>query len=274
MELTPQNELNNSSNMESKKQAFERLLNIMDDLREKCPWDREQTIESLRILTIEETYELAEAITNKDMQNIKEELGDVLLHIVFYAKIGDEKGEFNIESVINELCDKLIRRHPHVYGDLKLEDSEAVKKSWEAIKLQEKGRKKKKSVLEGVPASLPALPKAFRIQQKAKKVGFEWETTEQVWDKVAEEMDELKEAVASKDANHINEEFGDLLFALTNYARFLNIDPEGSLERSNQKFIKRFQKMEDVAKERNLDLMAMTLQEMDDIWNEVKVDIH
>ncbi len=254
---------------------FGRLLDIMDDLREKCPWDREQTIESLRILTIEETYELVEAITNKDMDNIKEELGDILLHIVFYAKIGEEQKAFDIESVIYEVNEKLIRRHPHVYGDLKLKDADAVTQSWEAIKMQEKGKKEKRtSVLSGVPSSLPALVKAFRIQQKAKKVGFEWDEISQVWDKVVEEMEELKEAVASNDQNHIEEEFGDLMFALTNYSRFLKVDPEGALERSNQKFIKRFHKMEEVIKGQNKDMMNMTLGEMDEIWNKVKVDIH
>lgn len=262
--------------MNPKLEAFQRILDIMDDLREKCPWDREQTMDSLRVLTIEETYELAEAITKKDLPNIKEELGDVLLHIIFYAKIGDEKGAFDIADVINELCEKLIRRHPHVYGDLALEDSEAVKKSWEAIKLKEKEGKaeKRQSVLDGVPKSLPALPKSLRIQQKAKKVGFDWDTLEQVWEKVEEEMGELQEAVASGDQNHIEEEYGDVLFALSNYARFIKVDPEGALERTNQKFIKRFQKLEEVVKSRNQDLTKMTLAEMDEVWNEVKKDIH
>ena len=259
--------------MEEKLKAFERILNIMDELREKCPWDREQTIESLRILTIEETYELAEAITKNDMPNIKEELGDLLLHIVFYAKIGEEKKEFDMAGILNDLCEKLIRRHPHIYGDEKLENSEEVLVSWEKIKMKEKG-KEGKSVLSGVPSALPALVKSFRIQQKAKKVGFEWDEISQVWDKVEEEMTELKEAVESGDQRHIEEEFGDVLFALTNYSRFLKVDPEGALERSNQKFIKRFKKMEEVAKERNQDLADMTLQEMDDIWNEIKGDIH
>lgn len=259
--------------MTEKLKAFERILNIMDELREKCPWDREQTIESLRILTIEETYELAEAITNNDMPNLKEELGDLLLHIVFYAKIGEEQGDFDIASVINELCEKLIRRHPHIYGDMKLENAEEVLVSWEQIKMKEKG-KERKSVLSGVPKSLPALPKSFRIQQKAKKVGFEWDEISQVWEKVEEEMNELKEAVESGDQRHIEEEFGDVLFSLTNYARFLKVDPEGALEKSNQKFIKRFKKVEEVAKERNQELADMTLQQMDDIWNEIKGDIH
>lgn len=265
-----------SKKMSREKQlaAFGRLLDIMDDLREKCPWDREQTIESLRVLTIEETYELAEAITKNDLPNLKEELGDVLLHIVFYAKIGSEKGAFDIEGVITDLCDKLVRRHPHIYGDLKLEDSEAVKRSWEAIKLKEKAKKDRQSVLDGVPSALPALPKALRIQQKVKKVGFEWDTVEQVWKKVEEEMQELHEAAESGDQKHIEEEFGDVLFALANYARFLKVDPEGALERSNQKFIKRFQKLEEVVKERNQDLTEMTLAEMDAVWDEVKVDIH
>jgi len=262
--------------MNAKLEAFQRILDIMDDLREKCPWDREQTMNSLRVLTIEETYELAEAITNKDLQNIKEELGDVLLHIIFYAKIGEEQGAFDTADVINELCEKLIRRHPHVYGDLTLDDSEAVKKSWEAIKLKEKEGKatQRQSVLDGVPKSLPALPKSLRIQQKAKKVGFDWDTLEQVWEKVEEEMDELKEAVASGDQNHIEEEYGDLLFSLSNYARCMKVDPEGALERTNQKFIKRFKKLEEVVKSRNQDLTKMTLAEMDEVWNEVKKDIH
>ncbi len=257
--------------MNPKLTAFQRILEIMNDLREKCPWDREQTMDSLRVLTIEETYELAEAITKKDLPNIKEELGDILLHIVFYAKIGEEKGAFDIADVINELCEKLIRRHPHVYGDLNLKDSEAVKKSWEAIKLKEKeGKGQRQSVLDGVPKSLPALPKSLRIQQKAKKVGFDWDTVEQVWDKVEEEMQELQEAVASQNQDAIEDEYGDVLFALSNYARFIKIDPEGALERTNQKFINRFQRLEAIVKERNQDLSNMTLAEMDEIWNEVK----
>src|ERR1700761_4691397 len=216
--------------------AFLRLVQIMDDLREKCPWDKKQTIQTLRQLTIEETYELTDAITDNDWKGIKEELGDILLHIVFYAKIGAEENKFTLEEVINGVCEKLIYRHPHIYGDVKVNDEEDVKRNWEKLKLKEG----KKSVLEGAPKSLPALVKAIRLQEKAKQVGFEWDNREPVWDKVEEEIGELKEALESGDANKIEDEFGDILFSLVNYARFLNIDAEFSLERTNKKFVSRF----------------------------------
>jgi XTP/dITP diphosphohydrolase len=255
--------------MQEKLKAFERLLNIMDDLREKCPWDRKQTFQSLRNLTIEETYELADALLEEDLKHIKEELGDVLLHIVFYAKIGDEKGAFDISTVINDLCDKLITRHPHIYGDVVADTEEAVKENWEQIKLREG----KKSVLSGVPVSLPAMVKAYRLQDKSKQVGFEWENREQVWEKVEEELAELKEHTLLGDAadpTKVEEEFGDLLFSLVNYSRFINVDPESALERTNKKFQHRFQYIEAKAKEQNRDLRDMTLGEMDVLWNEAK----
>jgi len=253
-------------NLPAKLDAFNRILTIMEELREKCPWDKKQTIESLRSLTIEETYELTDAITEKNMAGIKEELGDLLLHIVFYAKIGEEQKAFDIESIINGLCDKLIKRHPHVYGDMEVKNEEEVQANWEMLKLKE-GRK---SALQGVPKSLPALVKALRIQEKAKKVGFEWDTKEQVWDKVEEELAELKEAIEEKNQAHIEEEYGDVLFSLVNYARFIDVDPENALELTNKKFIKRFTQMEQIAEKQGKLLPNMTLQEMDDIWNEVK----
>lgn len=257
-------------NIEAKLVAFERILTIMDELREKCPWDRKQTIESLRMLTIEEVFELADAITENDEAHVAEELGDILLHIVFYAKIGEERGTFDIVSIIDELSEKLIRRHPHIYGDVDVDTADEVAMNWEAIKLKEKGKSGRKSALEGVPRSLPALPKAFRIQQKAKKLGFEWENKEQVWEKVEEEMAELKEAEASGDKDHIEKEFGDVLFSLVNYARFLDIDPELALDRTNKKFINRFQLMEKMAEEKGESLVEMGLWEMDALWNETK----
>ena len=238
----------------------------MDDLREKCPWDRKQTIASLRPMTIEETYELADAITNNDWQNIKEELGDLLLHILFYAKIGTEQNQFTLQEVIDGICEKLIVRHPHIYGDVKVNDEEDVKRNWEKIKMKEG----KKSVLAGVPQSLPAVVKAARIQEKAKQVGFEWETKEDVWKKVEEEMGELHEAMETGVQEDIESEFGDILFSLVNYARFLQIDAEGALERTNKKFIYRFVKMEQEAKSMGKELADMTLGEMDAIWNRVK----
>lgn len=255
--------------MNEKLKAFERLLNVMDDLREKCPWDRKQTFQSLRNLTIEETYELADALLDEDLKGIKEELGDVLLHIVFYAKIGDEKGAFDIATVINDLCDKLVARHPHIYGDVKAETEEQVKENWEQIKLKEG----KKSVLSGVPVSLPAMVKAYRLQDKSKQVGFEWENRDQVWDKVEEELEELKQHTLQGDAadrDKVEEEFGDLLFSLVNYSRFINVDPESALERTNKKFQSRFQYIEKKAKEQDRDLKTMTLAEMDALWNEAK----
>ncbi|RAJ02313.1 XTP/dITP diphosphohydrolase [Chitinophaga skermanii] len=246
--------------------TFPRLLQIMNDLREKCPWDRKQTIQTLRQLSIEELYELADAITEEDWNGIKEELGDLLLHLVFYAKIGSEQNRFNIDDVITGVCEKLIARHPHIYGDVVVENEEQVKQNWEKLKLKEG----KKSVLSGVPKSLPALVKAMRLQEKAKQVGFEWDTTEQVYAKVQEEMGELQEAIAEQNTEHIEEEFGDLMFALVNYSRFLKVDAENALERTNKKFIYRFQKMEEMAAAKGLTLSGMSLTEMDDLWNEVK----
>ncbi|MDX1936337.1 MAG: nucleoside triphosphate pyrophosphohydrolase [Flavihumibacter sp.] len=246
--------------------AFKRLAGIMDDLREKCPWDRKQTTETLRQLTIEETYELADAITEKDWKGIKEELGDLMLHLVFYAKIGAEQNQFTLEEIINGVCEKLIHRHPHIYGDVKVENEEDVKTNWEKLKLKEG----KKSVLGGVPKALPATVKAMRLQEKAKQVGFEWDTKEQVWDKVLEEMEELKEVVALQDAVKTEEEFGDLVFSLINYARFLQIDAEQALERTNKKFISRFTQMEAAALAQHKNLTDMSLEEMDAIWNSIK----
>jgi XTP/dITP diphosphohydrolase len=246
--------------------AFDRLLKVMDELREKCPWDKKQTIHSLRTLTIEELYELGDAIMDEDWQNIKKELGDVLLHIVFYAKIGSEQNQFNMADVINELCEKLIVRHPHIYGDVKVNDEEDVKKNWEQIKLKEGS----KSVLAGVPKGLPAVVKAHRIQEKSKQVGFEWDNREQVWDKIEEEIAELKEAVANDDLKEMENEMGDVLFSFINYARFLGVDAETALESTNRKFIYRFTQMEKAAKAMNKNLAEMTLQEMDAMWNEIK----
>lgn len=254
--------------------AFNRLLDIMDDLRAKCPWDKKQTFESLRHLTIEETYELGDAILNNDLQEIKKELGDLLLHIVFYAKIGSETNDssaelttgFDIGDVANEICDKLIHRHPHIYGDVVVADEEEVKQNWEKLKLKEG----KKSVLEGVPQGLPALVKASRIQDKVKGVGFDWEEPHQVWDKVQEELNELQVEVKAKNHDRIESEFGDVLFSMINYARFLNINPEDALERTNKKFIKRFQYLESKANELGKPLADMTLAEMDVFWEEAK----
>jgi MazG family protein len=246
--------------------AFERLVKIMDDLREKCPWDKKQTIESLRQLTIEETYELADSITDTNWKGIKEELGDLLLHIVFYAKIGTEQNQFTLQEVINGVCEKLIFRHPHIYGDVKVEDEEEVKRNWEKLKIKEG----KKSVLGGVPVSLPSMVKAMRLQEKAKQVGFEWENKEQVWEKVEEEKAELFEAIATGDPNKMEDELGDVFFSLVNYARFLNLDAENALERTNKKFINRFNKMELAAQSTGKPLQEMTLEEMDTIWNQIK----
>ncbi len=246
--------------------SFEKLVQIMDDLREKCPWDRKQTIQTLRSMTIEETYELADAITNNDWQNIKEELGDLLLHILFYAKIGTEQNQFTLQQVIDGISNKLIVRHPHIYGDVKVNDEEDVKRNWEKIKMKEG----KASVLSGVPAALPAMVKAARIQEKAKQVGFEWENKEDVWKKVEEEIGELQEAMQTGDTDNIEAEFGDILFSMVNYARFLHIDAEGVLERTNKKFIYRFTRMEQEAKALGKELADMGLQEMDAIWDRVK----
>jgi len=252
--------------------AFDRLLTIMDELRAKCPWDKKQTTESLRHLTIEETFELSDAILEGDPDEIKKELGDILLHIVFYAKIGSEEGNFDITTMIDSLCEKLIRRHPHIYGDAIAEDEETVKQNWEKIKLSEKGNV---SVLGGVPKSLPALIKAMRIQEKARGVGFDWEEKQQVWEKVEEEMQEFKDefnadSKAEIDKEKATAEFGDLLFSLINYARFIEINPEEALERTNLKFIKRFRYLENSAKESGKSLSEMTLAEMDVYWNEAK----
>jgi XTP/dITP diphosphohydrolase len=246
--------------------AFLRLVGIMDDLREKCPWDKKQTIQTLRPLTIEETYELADAITDNDWKGIKEEMGDLMLHLIFYAKIGTEQQQFTLQEAIHGVCEKLIYRHPHIYGDVEVKDEEEVKQNWEKLKLKEG----KKSVLGGVPVSLPAVVKATRLQEKARQVGFEWDTREQVWDKVNEETQELHEAVALNDPEKIEEEFGDLLFSLINYARFLQIDAENALERTNKKFISRFTKMEQLAMQQGKPLADMTLTEMDAIWNAIK----
>lgn len=246
--------------------AFNRLLDIMDDLREKCPWDKKQTLQTLRHLTIEETYELGDAILDNDLTEVKKELGDILLHIVFYAKIGSETGDFDIADVANGICDKLIHRHPHIYGDVVVQDEEEVKQNWEKLKLKEG----KKSVLEGVPKSLPALVKASRIQDKARGVGFDWEEPIQVWEKVQEELGEFYEEVQSGDHDKIEAEFGDVLFSLINYARFLKVSPEDALERTNKKFIKRFTYLESKATEMGKSLADMTLAEMDVFWNEAK----
>ena len=243
-----------------------KLIEIMDDLREKCPWDRKQTIHTLRQQTIEETYELADAITDENWQAIKEELGDLLLHVVFYARIGAEKNKFSLKEVIDGVCNKLIKRHPHIYGDVKVKDEEDVKKNWEQIKLSEG----KKSVLSGVPKSLPATIKAMRIQEKAKQVGFEWATKEQVWEKVEEEQAELHNAVKSGNQQDIEEETGDLFFSIINYARFLKVDAENALELTNKKFIHRFLLMEETVNKRGKNLASMTLEEMDAIWNDIK----
>lgn len=251
---------------QQKLQAFERILKIMNELREQCPWDKKQTLETLRPLTIEETYELSDAIIKGDMKGVKEELGDLLLHIVFYARIGEEKGAFDISTVINDLCEKLIYRHPHIYGDVKVNNDEDVKKNWEQLKMREG----KKSVLGGVPDSLPALIKAYRIQDKAAQVKFEWENTEDVWQKVEEEKKELVEAVKAGSADKMEDEFGDLLFALVNYARFIKIDPETALERTNIKFTRRFKFIEARAEALGKSLNDMSLEEMDTIWNEAK----
>ncbi|WP_373059059.1 nucleoside triphosphate pyrophosphohydrolase [Zunongwangia sp. H14] len=251
---------------EEQLKAFDRLLTIMDELREQCPWDRKQTMESLRHLTIEETYELGDAILDKDMEEVKKELGDVLLHLVFYAKIGSETNHFDIADVANSICEKLISRHPHIYGDVKVSNEEEVKKNWENLKLKEG----KKSVLEGVPRSLPALVKANRIQDKVAGVGFDWEEPQQVFEKLQEELAELQDEVKVDNKDEIEAEFGDVLFSMINYARFLKVNPENALERTNKKFIKRFQYLEEKAKEQQKALKDMTLAEMDVFWNEAK----
>lgn len=267
------NDLNKSERRKEMLSAFDKLLTIMDELREKCPWDKKQTIESLRYLTIEETFELSDAIVEKDNDEIKKELGDILLHIVFYARIGSEQNSFDIADVINSLCEKLIRRHPHIYGDVNAENEEEVKKNWEQIKLKESNGQK--TVLSGVPKSLPALVKAMRIQEKARGAGFDWEKKQQVWEKVEEEMAEFK-AEFDVDENKVIEkekaenEFGDLMFSLINYARFLDINAEDALEKTNKKFIKRFNYMESESKKDGKELGKMSLSEMDKYWEAAK----
>ncbi len=254
------------SDKASQLKAFERLLIIMDELREQCPWDQKQTLQTLRHLTIEEVYELGDAILDNDLEEVKKELGDVLLHIVFYSKIGSEKKAFDIADVCNSICDKLIARHPHIYSDVKVENEDDVKRNWEQLKLKEG----KSSVLEGVPKGLPALVKASRIQDKVAGVGFDWEAPEQVFEKVEEELRELQTEVNLADQDRMESEFGDVLFSMINYARFLKIDPESALERTNKKFIKRFQYLEQKSKEIDKPLSAMSLEEMDVYWEEAK----
>jgi XTP/dITP diphosphohydrolase len=246
-------------------QAFAKLLTIMEDLREKCPWDKKQTMDSLRILTIEETYELAEEIINQSMEGVREEVGDLMLHLVFYSKIASELEAWGIVEMLEGICEKLIRRHPHIYGDLKVEGEEEVKRNWEAIKLSEG----KKSVLQGVPRGLPAMVKAFRIQEKVKPLGFQWEKAGQAWDKVKEEEKELQDALQASDFNKVKEEFGDWLFSAVNYARYLGVDPEEALERTNQKFIRRFRYIEEKA---GSNLSSMNLDEMDVLWQQAKAE--
>jgi len=255
-----------NKSMEDKLKAFERLLKIMDDLREKCPWDKKQTIESLRHLTIEETYELTDAITANDLEGLKGEIGDLMLHMVFYAKIASEKNAFDITDVLNAICDKLIHRHPHIYGDVTVKDEEEVKANWEKLKLKEG----KNSVLEGVPASLPALVKATRIQDKVKGIGFEWENKEQVWAKVEEEIAEFKIEVEANNQEKMEQEFGDILFSMINYARWVGVNPEDALAKTNQKFIRRFQWMETETKKDGKLLQDMNLTEMDIYWEKSK----
>ncbi|MDA8714406.1 nucleoside triphosphate pyrophosphohydrolase [Flavobacteriales bacterium] len=255
------------SGIENKLAAFERLLTIMDELRSKCPWDKKQTIESLRYLTIEETYELCDAIINQDMEEIKGELGDLFLHLVFYAKIASETNSFDISDVLNGVCDKLVERHPHIYGDVEVSGEEEVKANWEKIKL--KNKKGKQSVLGGVPNSLPAMVKATRMQEKARGVGFDWDNQQQVWDKVNEELREFKEEVDAQ-SNEIEAEFGDLLFSMINYARFIGVNPEDALEKTNKKFIKRFQYLETESAKDGKVMGEMTLAEMDQYWERAK----
>jgi MazG family protein len=246
--------------------AFLRLVKIMDELREQCPWDKKQTIQTLRQLTIEETYELADAITENDFKGIREEIGDLMLHLLFYARIAREQQQFTLEEALHAVCDKLVSRHPHIYGNVSVKDEEDVKQNWEKLKLKEG----KTSVLAGVPVSLPSMVKALRLQEKAKQVGFEWDDREQVWHKVEEEIAELKEAITGSDQERIEDEFGDVLFSMVNYARFLNVDPENALERTNKKFIQRFSRMEQEALKTGKPLSEMSLEEMDAIWNSIK----
>jgi XTP/dITP diphosphohydrolase len=254
--------------MDERASSFLRLLKIMDELREKCPWDKAQTIESIRHLTIEETFELSDAILKGDLSEVKKELGDILLHIVFYSRIAGEKGAFTIKEVIDSLCEKLIFRHPHVYGDVEASNEEQVKSNWEQIKQKEKGGNK--TVMAGVPNSMPALLKAYRIQEKAKAVGFDWEKPEQVYEKVKEELSEFESEVKNKNRENAEKEFGDILFSLINYARFVNINPEDALEQTNQKFMKRFTYMEQKVKEKGRQIADCRLSELDEYWNEAK----
>lgn len=251
--------------MQNKLKAFERLLTIMDELREECPWDKKQTIQTLRHLTIEETYELADAIIDENMGDIKEEIGDIMLHMVFYSKIASETNEFDIADALNSVCDKLVERHPHIYGNVQAETEEEVKRNWEKIKL----KSGKKSVLEGVPRSLPALVKASRIQEKARGIGFDWDNKDQVWEKVQEEIQELNVEIETN-SNKIEDEFGDVLFSLINYARFIGVNPESALEKTNKKFIKRFQYLESESKKDGKELSEMNLEEMDEYWERAK----
>ena len=248
--------------------AFERLLDIMDELRAKCPWDQKQTLESLRNLTIEETYELADAITANNLEELKGEIGDLMLHMVFYCKIAEEKKAFDISEALNSVCDKLIHRHPHIYGDIEVQDEEEVKRNWEKLKLKEG----KKSVLEGVPSALPALVKATRIQEKAKGIGFEWDNAKDVWKKVKEEIREF-EAEMGTNSDQREEEFGDLLFSLVNYARFIDLSPESALSKTNQKFIRRFQLMEEMIQQDQMDIKNMNLEQMDQYWDRAKISL-
>lgn len=252
--------------MKSREHNFDSLLKIMDELREKCPWDKKQTIHTLRQQTIEELYELTDDVTEENWKGMCEELGDLLLHVIFYAKIGEEQDQFNINDVIDGICKKLIARHPHIYGNVKADTEEEVKRNWEKLKLKEG----KSSVLSGVPKALPALVKAIRLQEKAKQVGFEWENPKQVWDKVEEETEELQEAIRLHDRENMEEELGDLLFSIVNYSRFLHIDAENALERTNKKFIYRFQKMEEEAKKSGTSLSELNLMEMDALWTKIK----
>ena len=248
-------------------EAFERLVTIIGELREQCPWDRKQTIESLRYLTIEETYELSDAIIDNDLEEVKKELGDLIMHVVFYSQIGHEKNAFTITDVVNSVCDKLVRRHPHIYGDVEVSSDEDVKRNWEQIKLKEG----KESVLEGVPKSLPAMVKANRIQEKARGVGFDWDNQQQVWEKLKEELGELQHEIETNStAEKIENEFGDVLFSMINYARFIGVNPEDALERTNKKFIQRFQYLEKEAKEAGKNLAEMSLEEMEALWQEAK----
>ena len=257
--------------MDKRLEQFERLLNIMDDLREKCPWDKKQTLESLRHLTIEETYELCDAIIEGDLEELKGEIGDLMLHMVFYSKIASEKQVFDIGDALKFVCDKLVHRHPHIYGDVKAETEEEVKANWEKIKLEEKGKNQsKKTVLQGVPNSMPSLVKAVRIQDKVKGVGFDWDNKDQVWEKVQEELNEFKVEVDAGRKEEMEQEFGDLMFSMVNYARFIGINPEDALEKTNKKFVNRFTKMEEQINLEGKDLKEMNLEEMDVYWEKAK----